>query len=185
MYRELCHFHGDESIAGVPTSAGDGSMSFTCDRTRGHLHPGPYTWLHVPVAPETEESGGGVAAQFNLAIELTRALADFRGRWVEAGVLEWAYAKRCPENFAILVGMYGHTAIEAKTYTVTSFMGRLLGDMSRLGQVTWHQGPATGRWSYNSEISYWALPPAPAWEDRLTWTEFGAAMDYVPGSVER
>jgi hypothetical protein len=48
-----------------------------------------------------------------------------------------------------------------------------------VGTVLFHAGRGTGRWSYNSDISYWALRPAPDWEDRLTWDEAGADVDYV------
>jgi hypothetical protein len=46
--------------------------------------------------------------------------------------------------------------------------------------VLFHPGRGTGRWNYNSDIYYGALPPEPDWEDRLSWHAAGAEMDYVP-----
>ena len=32
--RQVCPFHADEDIQGVPTGSGEGSLSFTCPRTK-------------------------------------------------------------------------------------------------------------------------------------------------------
>ena len=58
---------------------------------------------------------------------------------------------------------YGHTAIKASRYTVSSFLAGTLGILSRDGAVLVQPGPATGRWRYNASISWWSLSPAPAW----------------------
>jgi hypothetical protein len=41
------------------------------------------------------------------------------------------------------------------------------------------RGAGTGRWDYNTTISYWAMPPGPSWEDRLTWEDSGCTVDYL------
>src|SRR5258708_1876702 len=46
--RQVCPFHADEDIRGVPAGSIDGSLSFTCTRTGGHPQGGPHSWLHVP-----------------------------------------------------------------------------------------------------------------------------------------
>jgi hypothetical protein len=47
-------------------------------------------------------------------------------------------------------------------------------------------GPATGRWKYNGTISWWAVPPAPAWESAcLSWSGSGQDMSYVPGAADQ
>lgn len=79
---------------------------------------------------------------------------------------------------------YGHTAIAAARYTASAFIAATLGHLSRTGHVLYHSGPATGRWSYNGQISWWALPPAPEWSDRTSWTDLELNTDYVSGSVE-
>ncbi|GAB3077747.1 hypothetical protein [Pedococcus soli] len=182
MTMQVCHFHADEGVRGTRVDD-DGMMTFTCPLADGHPKSGPYTWLHVPTPPEIPAIGG-LAAELGLAVELPAALRAFRGKWVEYGVLEHAYATANPEDFTFLVDRYGHTAIRAKPYTTSAFLARTLSDLSRIGSVLFHWGPSTGRWSYNSGTSWWALAPEPDWSQRLSWAETGRSMDYVPGNQE-
>lgn len=72
----------------------------------------------------------------------------------------------------------------ARRYTVSSYLARTLSDLSRIGTVLYHPGVATGRWSYNSGISGWSIPPAPDWSSRLAWADPQHSIAYVPGQVE-
>ena len=74
--RQVCPFHADEDIQGVPTGGGEGSLSFTCPRTRGHPDGGPHSWLHVP-QPEGLPGIDGYAAELGLAEELPAAIAQY------------------------------------------------------------------------------------------------------------
>ena len=183
--RQVCPFHADEDIRGVPTGSSDGSLSFTCTRGAGHPLSGPHSWLYVP-QPDALSGIEGYAAELGLATELPAAIAQYRGQWIEYGVAERAYALQCPDDFAGIVGRYGHTAIRAKKYTASAFLAGVLGVLSRHGTVLYHSGPATGRWEYNSTISWWAVPPEPDWESsaRLSWSGSGHDMSYVPGETE-
>jgi hypothetical protein len=182
--RQVCPFHADEDIQGVRTEDATASVSFTCERTRGHPHGGPHSWLYVP-EPDGLPAIDGYAAELGLATELPAAIAQYRGQWVEYGVAERAYALQCPGDFAAIVDRYGHTAIRAKKYTASAFLAGVLGVLSKRGTVLYHLGPATGRWKYNGTISWWAVPPAPDWESaRLSWADSAQDMSYVPGSVE-
>ncbi len=93
-----------------------------------------------------------------------------------------AYATRRPAGFARQVSRFGHTALMDKRNTAPAFLGRYLAPLAQRGNTLYHDGPATdGRWSYNSRISWWAVPPAPDGEgDRLSWVAAGHAIDYVP-----
>jgi len=181
---QVCHFHADEGVIGTLTGNPDGSRKFTCPRTKGHPHPGPYTWLVVPEPPQAaaEES---LASRYELATELPAAVAACHGRWVEYGVVEHAYATARPDDFAELVSRFGHTAIQPGQYTVSSYLARRLGSLSRTGAVLYHDGPATGRWDYDAGISWWAIDPEPDWSLRLSWADSGLSMDYVPGGHEK
>jgi hypothetical protein len=178
---QVCHFHADESVSGE--KLGDGSVSYTCPRTRGHPEPGPYRWLDVPRSPGLPGLTG-IAAELGLDIELPRVLAGFSGLWVEYGLVEYSYAQRNPRDFAFLVDRFGHTAIKARRYTVSSFLAGTLGILSRDGTVLVRPGEATGRWKYNQSISWWSLPPAPEWERRRSWESASPSMGYVPRSSE-
>ncbi|WP_344735561.1 hypothetical protein [Nocardioides fonticola] len=168
--RLVCPFHTDEDLAGTPT--GDGVLAFTCDRTNGHPAPGPFSWLHDPVAAEGSNSSGfsGLAEELGLPQDLPVVLAGLGDGWFEYGLVERAYADAHPEEFAIMVEKWGHTAIASAKYTCSSYIAGVLGGLSRLGEIAYHDGRGTGRWSYNSSISYWASEPQP-WSTRTTWVD--------------
>lgn len=182
MVRESCPFHALDDVEGVFVSDEVGH-SFTCDRA-DHPTSGPYVW-NRPVPPPPGVELTGVAAELGLDVELPSALARYAGKWVEYGVVEHAYAHARPDDWRLLVRKYGHTAIAASRYTVSAFLGGVLGRLSKTGDVAFKWGPATGRWAYNTNISWWSLPPAPKWEDdrRLSWIQSELTMDYVPGRV--
>jgi hypothetical protein len=181
--RQVCPFHADEDIRGVPTGGDEGSLSFTCARTRSHLHDGLHSWLYVP-QPDGLPSMDGYAAELGLATELPAAIAQYRGKWIEYGIAERAYALRCPDDFAALVSRHGHTAVRPKQYTASAFLAGVLGVLSKHGTVLYHLGRATGRWKYNGTISWWAVAPAPDWESsRQSWYDSGHDMSYVPGAA--
>jgi len=191
-----CPLHAHEVVR--PSRLPDGASLFECPLTTGHVEPGPLRWLkdNPPPALSSEngaagagnsrQSGGpsGLAKELDLARELPAALAEHRGRWVEYGVLEHTYARRRPDDFARLVEIYRHTAIAAKAYTASSYLAGRLGDLARLGTIALRFGPATGRWNYNVEISWWTLAPAPDWADRTSWQDLRETMNYIPGSTE-
>lgn len=182
IHRQVCPFHSDEDVVGKPFDD-QGTSVFTCDRKTGHVVPGPYTWMQAPEPPD-EQGLSGLADELRLDIELPAVIAGYRGRWIEYGVLEAAYAAAKPLDFAMLVERYGHTAIKETRYSASAFLAATLGHLSRRGYVLFHGGPATGRWRYNSQISWWALPPEPDWKQRISWAELGRSMNYVPGNTE-
>jgi hypothetical protein len=77
----------------------------------------------------------GYAAELGLATELPAAITQYRGQWIEYGVAERAYALQCSDDFAAIVGRYGHTAIRAKKYTASAFLAGVLGGLSRHGAL--------------------------------------------------
>lgn len=182
MNRQYCHFHADDDIAGVRLN-GEGGYTFTCERTTGHPTPGPHSWLQAPEPPDLPGLSG-LAEDLGLRSELPAAVAQYPGRWVEYGVVEAAYAEANPVDFAHLVERYGHTAIKAKSYTASAFIAATLGRLSRSGEVLFHSGPATGRWDYNQQISWWSLAPDPDWTTQTSWESLEKPMTYVPGTTE-
>ncbi len=181
MAFHVCPFHGNEAVRGEALG-NDGSLTYVCDR-KGHPLEGPYVWLSVPEPPDPL-GADGLAADLGLAVELPAAVAKFRGQWVEYGVVEHAYATARPDDFAFLVAKYGHNSVAPKSYTASAFLARTLGTLSTNKYVVYHPGPATGRWAYNEQISWWTMEPAPEWPNGLSWAETGLDMGYVPGSSE-
>jgi hypothetical protein len=183
MTRQVCPFHSDEDVAGVKSN--DVELTFTCPRTSGHPKPGPHQWIGTIDAPGLTELGG-LADELGLTTELPAAIATYPGKWLEFGVVEAAYAELHPADFALLVDRYSHTAIAATHFSASAFLAGALGRLNRSGYVLYHYGPATGRWSYNGGISWWAIAPEPEWSDATTvsWASLARTMDYVPGSTE-
>lgn len=185
----VCPLHGDEAVVGVALGS-EGLLEFTCDRTRGHHHPGMYVWPDTPDLPEGS-GAGGMGAELGWATELPAALGQYRGRWVEYGVVERAYALANPRDFATVVARFGHTAQkEHGRTTASAIIAAALGVISaRSAAVHYRRSRATGRWSYNSDVSWWALTDAngegPHWEQRLAWADTGFDMGYVPENTER
>lgn len=182
MNWQVCPLHADEEVVGARMSA-EGGWAFTCPRTSGHPGSTVFRWMQAPELSLPRELSG-LAEELGLATALPAALQPFNRRWVEYGVVERSYAIANPADFAVLVDRFGHTAIKAARHTASAYLARTLGDLSRQGAVVFHPGPATGRWAYNSEISWWALPPEPDWGVRTSWQDTQQDMDYVRGNTE-
>jgi hypothetical protein len=72
------------------------------------------------------------------------------------------YRRLRPTIYAELLSNYGHTSLGPKKYTTSAFIASALGRLSRHGEIELLGGrPATGFWSYNQSVGYWALPPRP------------------------
>ena len=181
MAFQVCPQHSFEEVDGVWISNEVGT-EFTCPRA-DHVTPGLFTWFGSPLPPPGTDLSG-IAEELGLGVELPAVLKQFAGTWVEYGVVERAYALAKPKDWAFLMDRYSHSAVVPKRYTVSAFLAATLGNLERTGVVAFHSGPATGCWSYNGSISYWALPPAPDWLDRQSWADSGQPLDYVPGKTK-
>jgi hypothetical protein len=168
MDGQVCPFHGDEWDRGTPLP--DGSRSYRCELRRGHPGGGIWSWLVLP-PPPAEPGITGTAEELDLATELPEALAILGFGWFEYGLVERSYARRRPEDFQQMVKRWGHTAIAPKQYTASSYIARTLGSLSSMGRIAYHGGRGTGRWSYNSDISYWCLLPPADWNERTAWVD--------------
>lgn len=178
MDAQVCPFHSDEFVR--PARMDDGSWMFVCEVGGGHPQPGPHRWLVAAPQAAGQPGLSGLAEEFGLDVELPAALTEHRGRWVEYGLVERAYARRRPEDFTRLVTHYGHRELAPSQYTASAFLAHTLGRLAKGGSVALRFGPATGRWSYNSTISWWTLLPSPDWTERLSWADTDLEIDYLP-----
>jgi hypothetical protein len=64
--------------------------------------------------------------------------------------------------------------------SVSAFIAGALGKLAREGILAFHGDRATGFWSYNGGIGYWALPPPPPTNQLFTWAEFAAMNGLDP-----
>ncbi|MFF5078372.1 hypothetical protein ACFY36_15080 [Actinoplanes sp. NPDC000266] len=111
-------------------------------------------------------------------------LPQFRGFWIEYGVVEWAYATGpgVQDFLALLEPPRWHIVHPARGLpkgakkTVSQYLANpLLSQLNRAGRVRLYpeKMPGTGFWG-REEISWWSSvqEPAPDWNDettRLSW----------------
>lgn len=187
---KICPFHTDEWVEGERRF--DGSTIYSCSRTRGHPGEGAWEWIDVPPPPALPELAG-LGEELNLTAELPAALKTLGEGWFEYGLVEREYAMRRPDDFAVMVRRWGHTALGPKRYTVSSYLAGSLGRLSGQGAIAFHLGHGTGRWRrFDPDISWWsAVPPLPwevctSWESRVGGASADAAdacLEYMPAGV--
>jgi hypothetical protein len=114
--------------------------------------------------------------------------------WVGYGLVEYAYARGNPEDWAMLLARYSHTyyALEMSQdavrtrYLASMCLARSLAALASQQSLAHRMGPGAGRWSYNKPISFLALPPGGAWDSRATWAASGLDMaGYMPAQRPR
>lgn len=100
--------------------------------------------------------------------------------YVEYGIVEHHFAFANVDDYRFLYERFGHiSADHPKGYTLSGYLGQLLGILSRDDQLTYLPGHGTGYWSYNSTISNWGLPRAP--KDAVqTWAAFAESKGWHP-----
>lgn len=182
-----CPMHSDEGLTGEFVSDELGErFEFECTR-KGHPGGGPYFFSLVPERPGLEALDS-IAKDLGLALELPAVVGQFKGMWVEYGVVERAYALARPADWAYLVQAHGgHRAIAKSDKTVSRYLAGVLRRLSLARSIAYHPGPATGRWSYlTNGVSWWSIDPEIPWDEvhRLSWKDSGNTVEYVPGQTE-
>jgi hypothetical protein len=157
---------------------GPNIWEFTC--ASGSSHVEPYRWQTTAAKERLDDVLlTGKSEELGLYDDLPACLAAGEP-WVEYGVVEYRYSKRRPTTYERLLRDYGHTRIAHKPYTASAFIAAALGRLSDAGVVALQFGPATGYWSYNGTISYWALPPAPPTDALISWKDWATAAGLDP-----
>ncbi len=54
---------------------------------------------------------------------------------------------------------------------MSSYLAGTLGRLSSDGVIAYHPGAGTGRWYYNSSISWSSTVPAAPWTTRTSWQD--------------
>lgn len=142
----------------------------------------PFTWPEY-VEPEGTQGREGLGEELGIYEDLPATLrAD--EPVVEYGILEYRYALAHPSEYGQLIDRYSHTALGPTKYSASAFLARALGQLSREGTVVFRAVKATGRWSYNGDISGWCLPgtPAESSDEILSWGDFAVSNGLDPES---
>jgi hypothetical protein len=61
-------------------------------------------------------------------------------------------------------------------------MAQAMGQLRREGLLEYRTWKPTGYWAKNSTISYWAIPPGPPEDARLTWNQYALDLNLDPAS---
>lgn len=169
----------DEAVTYL--TAPDGGHLYTCHYT--HEGQDNWQWLVDPKKPDAPAVGWaptGVTA--DLVAPLENIMRSLPHMWLEHGVIEYELRLQYPAVFGKHVAERGHRLTTAGQVTAsgTRFAAGLL-RLERLDIVIHRTGTATGGWDYNGEVGYWALRPAPAVEDTMTWVQRCAELGRDPG----
>jgi len=136
----------------------------------GHAGDGEHSWLaSLSSASWKPESSDGVTDE--LLDPLFRSVLPGEP-FVEYGVVEYRFRLAYPDLFAAHVRDRGHVMIAPAQATASSVrFAATLGRLARRGELVSVYGRATGAWSYNTQVTYWARPPAPA-AAHISWSAF-------------
>lgn len=140
--------------------------------------------VHVfddPDAPPSSIGAGGEGLVHDLELydKLVEIVYGFASP-VEYGVVEFGFAGTYPGDYEALWRRFGHVHTHgSKRYTLSSYLGGLLGTLSREGSVSHLWTVGTGRWVYNDQVSAWSHP-ARADEPIVSWVDYASSEGIDP-----
>ncbi|MFC5138414.1 hypothetical protein ACFPK1_09250 [Actinomycetospora rhizophila] len=158
-------------------------VSYVCDDPHGGA--GPRTWTAVAGSRRpTETDTAGVTDE--LLEPLFRCVRD-GDPFVEYGVVEYRLRQEHPDLFLSHVTDRGHAILGHRQATASSVrFAAALGRLADRQALLKRPGPATGAWSRNERVTYWARPPAPDGPP-VTWASFcesiGRSADWTADDV--
>lgn len=161
------------------TPLGPGFFEFVCSRAERHPSGQPWVWQGVSGGSPLALEGQGPVPITDVREALLECV--YAGDpWIEYGIVEQRYAETAAQDFEILREEYGHRILGPKkspNFTVSAYLGRALGDLRETGHLAHMTGKATGVWSYNGSISYWAKPPpGPSKAQRISFSDYDSLM---------
>ena len=149
----------------------DGLWTFTCDDVGRHSTGAPYVW---DATNEPDGVEGDVRTSLSPFLSPLRACVQPGEPYVEYGIVEWRFRALAPRIFRELVAEHGHTRLNPvpSKKSSSAYLAQALGLLAADGELVRVYGRATGTWSYNGTVTYWAVPPGPPTTSRLTWKAF-------------
>lgn len=160
----------------------DGLWTFTCDDRREHGGGKPFVW---DATNEPGGSDGDVRQSLSPYLAPLRACLTADEPYVEYGIVEWRFRSIAPQLFAQLVAEHGHTRLNpiSSKKSASAYLAQSLGLLAADEQLVRVYGTATGTWSYNGQVTYWAAPPAPPTTSRLSWKQFALENGLDPDDI--
>jgi hypothetical protein len=120
----------------------------------------------------------GIANELGMYEDLPLVLR--LGEWAETGVVEYRYGISHPKEYGWMLDRWGHVFQSPRKFSVTSFVGSTLGDLSRSTNITHKPGPGTGLFSHNATLGYWTLQPVPTETVDMSWYQCATDVGLDP-----
>lgn len=169
---QVCPLCGHDDLVELVPSGETDQWLFACTN-----HQPSYNWAVAIQSPTQGQQG--ITAEIGMYDDLLLCVkAD--EPCIEHGVVEYRYQHLRPKLYEDLVAEFGHRAHGPRNFSVSALMARALGQLRDEGLLSWQYAKATGFWSYNGSISYWAKVPAPSADDRITWEQFAVSNGLNP-----
>lgn len=162
----------------------DGLWTFSCDYGSKHEGGDAHVW------DDTNDAGssdGDVRQSLTPYLSPLRACLQPDEPYVEYGIVEWRFRGVSARLFAELVEEHGHTRLNPipSKKSTSAYLAQSLGLLAADGELVRVYGTATGTWSYNGQVTYWAVPPGPPTASRLSWKAYAAAEGLDPDDIVR
>jgi hypothetical protein len=160
----------------------DGLWTFTCDDRRDHVDGASFVW---DATNDPTGSDGDVRRSLGAYLAPLRACLTPDEAYVEYGIVEWRFRSLAPHLFAELMAEHGHTRLNpiSSKKSTSAYLAQGLGLLAADGELVRVYGTATGTWSYNGRVTYWAAPPAPPTTSRLSWKQFALDSGLDPDDI--
>lgn len=187
MTRLVCYCGNDE-VETVPYLDDDGTPMLSV-RCEGPAHGGErarseYKDPDAPPPPKAMAPGAPLVHQLGVYDKLedtVRGVSAEFSRPVEYGVVEHHFAYAYPETYRELGERFGHVATHgSKHYTLSAYLGLMLGNLTRQDRVRWWPTHGTGRWDYDADISGWSTLDIDRPGEMLSWAEFAGMKGFSP-----
>jgi hypothetical protein len=160
----------------------EGLWTFTCANDKGHDPVGPYAWEG---SNDPDGTGDDVRRSLAPLFGPLQSCVVAGEPFVEYGVVEWRFQRVAPALFKELVDEHGHRTLNSKETkkTTSAYLAQALGLLAADGELVAVDGKATGVWSYNGQVRYWAVAPAPPTTTRLSWADFAEKNGLDPNDL--
>jgi hypothetical protein len=160
----------------------DGLWTFTCDYRSKHEERQQYVW-DASNDPDGREED--VRRSLTPYLDPLHACLIAGEPFVEYGVVEWRLRSGAPALFSELVAEHGHRRLNPipSDKTTSAYLAQALGLLAADGKLVRLYGTATGAWSYNGTVTYWALAPGPAATSRLSWKTYAVEHGLDPDDL--
>lgn len=175
----------DDTLEVIPIMADDETPQLLL-RCHDHEPPVEQVIDDPDAAPPHRTGSSGkhrdqpLVQQLGLYDKLADVVAQF-DHPVEYGVVEHHFAYEYPDDYRELYAEFGHVHKDgARRYSLSSYLSRLLGNLTRQDRVAHHPSHGSGSWSYNGDLSAWS-PTGPQRDRPIqSWQDWAAESGLDP-----